>query len=223
SRRRRRRHRACPEGARWPNGSLVEDAWYAGDDARTPAQAHRQRTYRGRLAKRRRAGSGARRAADRPRGIAQQTVGDRRLAQGRSRVATSAAGTQHSSKRRNSHMNIATTIPAAEKPKPDLLTETIVSKLANPATNSDFDFPSAVNDVLKDVGLSTADTGGKLSFYGRDPIIPSPHRFGTLAAIGSAAKAVAIAALWRDRAGEGQDIAVDVRKALRRFSGFYDR
>src|SRR5262249_3139869 len=90
-------------------------------------------------------------------------------------------------------MNIATAIRAAEELKPDLLTEKIVSKLANPVTSSDFDFHGTVNDVLKDVGLSTADSGGKLSFYGRDPIIPSPHRFGTMAAIGSAAKAVAIA------------------------------
>src|SRR5215472_8596476 len=120
-------------------------------------------------------------------------------------------------------MNIATTIHSAEELKPDLLTEKIVSKLAKPETSSDFDFHGTVNDVLKDVGLSIADSGGKLSFYGRDPIIPSPHRFGTMAAIGSAAKAVAISALWRDRSGEGQNIAVDVRKALRRFSGFYDR
>src|SRR6516162_6741259 len=125
--------------------------------------------------------------------------------------------------RRNLHMNVATTIRAAEELKQDLLTETIVSKLANPVTNSDFDFHGTVNDVLKDVGMSTADSGGKLSFYGRDPIIPSPHRFGTMAAIGSAAKAVAISALWRDRSDQGQDITVDVRKALRRFSGFYDR
>ena len=120
-------------------------------------------------------------------------------------------------------MNIATTIQPAAELKPDLLTEKIVSKLANPVTDSDFDFHGTVNDVLKDVGLSTADSGGKVTFYGRDPIIPSPHRFGTMAAVASAAKAVAISALWRDRSGKGQDIAVDVRKALRRFAGFYDR
>ena len=119
-------------------------------------------------------------------------------------------------------MNIATTIQPAEELKPDLLTETIVSKLANPQTSSDFDFHAAVNDVLKDVGMSTADSGGKLTFYGRDPIIPSPFRFGTMAAIGLAAKSAAVAALWRDRTGQGQDIAVDVRKALRRFAGFFD-
>jgi crotonobetainyl-CoA:carnitine CoA-transferase CaiB-like acyl-CoA transferase len=43
-----------------------------------------------------------------------------------------------------------------------------------------------------------------------------------MAAIGLAAKAVAVAALWQLRTGEGQDIAVDVRKALRRFAGFFD-
>jgi hypothetical protein len=64
--------------------------------------------------------------------------------------------------------------------------------------------------------------GGKLSFYGADPIIPSPHRFGTMAALGLAAETVSVAALWRDRTGEGQDIHVDDRKALRRFAGFFD-
>src|SRR5262252_4595116 len=108
------------------------------------------------------------------------------------------------------------------KPRPDLLTATIQSKLANPEHRSDFDLHAGVNQVLKDVDMSTADSGGKLTFYGRDPIIPSPQRFGTMAAIGLAAKAVAVAALWRHRTDEGQDITVDVRKALRRFCGFFD-
>src|SRR5262249_59420114 len=88
---------------------------------------------------------------------------------------------------------------------------------------SDIDLHGATNQVLKDVGMSTADSGGKLTFYGRDPIIRSPFRFGSMAAIGLAAKAVAVAALWRHRTGEGQDIGVDVRKALRRFCGFFAR
>jgi crotonobetainyl-CoA:carnitine CoA-transferase CaiB-like acyl-CoA transferase len=103
------------------------------------------------------------------------------------------------------------------------LTERLESKLNNPATAPDFDLQGGVNEVLKNVGLTSADSGGKLSFYGLDPIIPSPHRFGTMAAIGLAAKAVAVAALWRQRTGEGQDIHVDVRKALPRFYGFFDR
>lgn len=104
----------------------------------------------------------------------------------------------------------------------DRLTETIQSKLANPEQSSDFDLHGALNDVLKDVGLTAADSGGKITFYGRDPIIPSLFRFGSMPAIALAAKAVGVAALWRLRTGEEQDIEVDVRKALRRFAGFFD-
>jgi crotonobetainyl-CoA:carnitine CoA-transferase CaiB-like acyl-CoA transferase len=118
-------------------------------------------------------------------------------------------------------MNIATTM-RTEKSQPDLLTETIVSKLGKPETSSDIDLHAATNQVLEEVGMSTADSGGKVTFYGRDPIIPSPHRFGAMAAIGLAAKAVSVAALWRHRTGEEQEIAVDVRKAFRRFCGFFD-
>ncbi|MFL9934748.1 CoA transferase [Paraburkholderia sp. RL18-103-BIB-C] len=116
-------------------------------------------------------------------------------------------------------MNDATTL-WTEKPQPDLLTETLQSKLRNPECSSNFDLHSGVNHVLKDVGMSTTDSGGKLTFYGLDPILPSRLRFGTMAAIGLAARSVALAALWRQATGEGQDISVDVRKALRRFCGF---
>jgi crotonobetainyl-CoA:carnitine CoA-transferase CaiB-like acyl-CoA transferase len=109
-----------------------------------------------------------------------------------------------------------------ETPAADRLSETLASKLSNPETSSVFDLHHGVNQVLKDVGMTAADAGGSLSFYGQDPIIPSRIRFGTMAAIGLAAKAVAVAALWKLRTGEGQDISLDVRKALRRFCGFFD-
>jgi crotonobetainyl-CoA:carnitine CoA-transferase CaiB-like acyl-CoA transferase len=115
-----------------------------------------------------------------------------------------------------------TIAPTMVRPPTDLLTKSIRRSLATPLQNADFDLHAAVGDVLKDVGLSPNDGGGKLTFYGRDPIIPSVFRFGGAAAIGLAAKAVAVAAIWRFRTGEGQDIAVDVRKALRRFAGFLD-
>lgn len=102
------------------------------------------------------------------------------------------------------------------------LTAALESKLKNPVSSPEFDLLANTNDVLSDVGMTAADSGGRLSFYGRDPIISSPHRFGAMAAIGLAAKSVAAAALWRARTGEGQDIHVDVRKALRRFCGFFD-
>ena len=104
----------------------------------------------------------------------------------------------------------------------DGLTKSLESKLSNPASSPDVDLHAETNAVLKDIGLTTADAGGKLTFYGRDPILPSPIRFGTLAALGLAARSVALAALWRQATGEGQDISVDVRKALRRFAGFFE-
>jgi crotonobetainyl-CoA:carnitine CoA-transferase CaiB-like acyl-CoA transferase len=104
----------------------------------------------------------------------------------------------------------------------ETLTETLRSKLSSPVTSPQFDLHASVNDVLKDVGLTAADSGGKVTFYGQDPILPSPHRFGATAAVGLAAKTIAVAALWRSRTGEGQDIHVDVRKALRRFYGFFE-
>lgn len=104
----------------------------------------------------------------------------------------------------------------------ETLTGTLRSKLSNPASAPDFDLHGAVNEVLNDVGLTTKDSGGKLTFYGQDPIIPSPHRFGSMAAVGLAARSVALAALWKDRTGDAQDIHVDVRKALRRFYGFFE-
>ena len=104
----------------------------------------------------------------------------------------------------------------------DHLTEVLEEKLSHPATSPDFDLHEGVNEVLADIGMTTADSGGELSFYGQDPIIPSPIRFGTMAAIGLAARSVALAALWKQSTGHGQDISVDVRKALRRFAGFFE-
>src|SRR5262249_19524987 len=98
----------------------------------------------------------------------------------------------------------------------DRLTETIQLNLANPERSSDFDFHAGVEDVLGEVGMSAADGGGQLTFYGRDPIVPSAMKFGAMAAIGLAAKSVAAAAVWKQRTGEGQDVHVDVRKALQR-------
>jgi crotonobetainyl-CoA:carnitine CoA-transferase CaiB-like acyl-CoA transferase len=105
---------------------------------------------------------------------------------------------------------------------PDRLTETIADKLNNPAADSDFDFHEGVNQVLADVGMSAADNGGRLTFYGQDPIVPSRIRFATMAGIGLAAKTIAAAAVWRDRTGQSQDVHVDVRKAFRRFAGFFE-
>jgi hypothetical protein len=104
----------------------------------------------------------------------------------------------------------------------DRLTKALEQKLSHRATSPHFDLKKGVNEVLADVGMTTDDCGGELNFYGQDPILPSTLRFGTMAAIGLAARSVAVAALWRQASDEGQSISVDVRKALRRFCGFFD-
>jgi hypothetical protein len=101
------------------------------------------------------------------------------------------------------------------------LSETLESSLKNPVSSTEFDLEAALDEG--GVGLRASDSGGKFTFYGKDPMIPSPVRFGTMAAISLAAKASAAAAIWRFRSGEGQDIHVDVRKALRRFAPFFER
>ncbi|MGI4876570.1 MAG: CoA transferase [Janthinobacterium lividum] len=95
--------------------------------------------------------------------------------------------------------------------------------LANRAVDSDFDLAGETEALLASVGASPSESGGKLSFYGKDPIVPSVVRFGSFAAVGLAAKALQIASIWKLRTGRSQDIHVDVRKALRRFSPFIDK
>src|SRR3984893_6344953 len=118
-------------------------------------------------------------------------------------------------------MNTATA-RSADTTVTDPLSERLESKLSNPATSPDFDLHEELNQVLADVGMTPSDSGGELTFYGQDPIIPSPIRFGAMAAIGLAAKSVSVAALWRQRTGDAQNISVDVRKALKRFCGFFE-
>src|SRR4051794_16324103 len=117
-------------------------------------------------------------------------------------------------------MSLATDI--ATNGSVDVLTDAMEFQLSHPATSPDVDLHQGVDQVLADIGMTSDDCGGKLRFYGRDPILPSRLRFGTMAGVGLAARSVAVAALWRQATGEGQDISVDVRRALRRFCGFFE-
>src|SRR6202795_3520427 len=109
-----------------------------------------------------------------------------------------------------------------DKHQAESLTDVLQKKLRNPEISPTFDFNGAVGQLLADVGLTAGDSGGKLTFYGQDPIVPSSFRFCAMAAVGLAVRSVALAALWKSRTGEAQDIHVDVRKALRRFCGFFE-
>src|SRR5215472_12693712 len=82
------------------------------------------------------------------------------------------------------------------------LTEILKSNLDNPASSAvEFDLHAALDEVLGGVGLTASDSGGKIMFYGKDPIVPSRLRFGAMSAVSLAAKAVGAAAIWRFRSG----------------------
>ncbi len=103
------------------------------------------------------------------------------------------------------------------------MTSSIHANQERVAGPDEFDIHEHLERVLAGVGLAASDCGGRVSFKGEDPIIPSPLRLGSAAGIGLAAKAVAIAKLWQMRGGKGQDIAVDLRKTPHRLCPFYDQ
>jgi crotonobetainyl-CoA:carnitine CoA-transferase CaiB-like acyl-CoA transferase len=78
-------------------------------------------------------------------------------------------------------------------------------------------------NVLREVGLEPRSGGGAVTFTGRDPIISSPLPFATMAAVALMAKAVSVAELWRFRGGQGQNLSVNLGKALHRLCPFYDK
>jgi hypothetical protein len=103
------------------------------------------------------------------------------------------------------------------------LTDQIRHSVNNPLTSTDFDFTEVLDDVLSTVGLSVTDAGGNVRFYGgADPLIASPFLFASASAVALGAKGVAASAIWRERGGGDQDIAIDIRRAFQRFSGFAD-
>lgn len=102
------------------------------------------------------------------------------------------------------------------------LEKIIQNNLDNRLTTDEFDLHAETEYILNTVGASLKDFGGKLTFYGKDPIIPSVLRYGAQSAVTLAAKAAQIADIWRLKTGEKQDIHVDLRKALRRFASFFE-
>ena len=62
-------------------------------------------------------------------------------------------------------------------------------------------------------GHITEDSGGEVTFAGKEPIRKTVMNAGASTACILAANAVSDAAIWRERTGEGQDIHVDLRNA----------
>jgi crotonobetainyl-CoA:carnitine CoA-transferase CaiB-like acyl-CoA transferase len=81
-----------------------------------------------------------------------------------------------------------------------------------PVNNHD-DMRKVTDNILRDAGMTIEDGGGKVTFAGKEPIRKTVMKAGASAACVLAANAVADAAIWKERTGEGQDIHVDLRKA----------
>ena len=83
-----------------------------------------------------------------------------------------------------------------------------------PKVSTGFDINAEFRSVMHELGLSPEDTGGKITFVGEDPIFPSVHRLGACISIPIMAGAAGIADIWRQRTGRGQDLTLDLRKAI---------
>src|ERR1700744_3298338 len=74
---------------------------------------------------------------------------------------------------------------------------------------------------MTELGLCPEDTGGAITFVGEDPIFPSVHRLGACIGIPIMAGAAGIADIWRQRTGRGQDLTLDLRKAIHGINPMY--
>ena len=82
------------------------------------------------------------------------------------------------------------------------------------AEGGDFDIDAAFAAFMQDLGQEAGDGGGAVTFTGEDPILRSHFRIGASMALPAMAAAVGAAAIWKDRTGEGQDVAIDLREAV---------
>lgn len=99
----------------------------------------------------------------------------------------------------------------------------IETALTSPMTDGQAIDPlAALNTVLGGVGLDVGDTGGRVEFVGRDPIVSSPLPLATLAGIALMGKAAAVTGLWRARGGSTKDLRLNQGKTPHRLCPFYD-
>jgi crotonobetainyl-CoA:carnitine CoA-transferase CaiB-like acyl-CoA transferase len=88
-------------------------------------------------------------------------------------------------------------------------------------SSGSFDINAEFRSVMHDLGLSPEDTGGSITFIGEDPIFPTKHRLGACVSIPIMAGAAGIAEIWRQRTGRGQDLTLDLRKAIHGINPMY--
>ena len=107
--------------------------------------------------------------------------------------------------------------------KIDLASKLVAASACRATYDDGLDIHAALEEVLNDIGITSSESGGKINFIGRDPIVPSVLHLASAASIAMVAKSVAMAALHRGRGGPGQDIEMDLRVAPHRLCPFYDK
>ncbi len=82
------------------------------------------------------------------------------------------------------------------------------------AAESPFDIDEHFNELMRSVALDPSATGGTVTFVGEDPIMDSRIRLGAAYSIPYMGTAAAVAIIWKMRTGRGQDLKIDLRKAI---------
>jgi len=103
------------------------------------------------------------------------------------------------------------------------LTSRVADAVAKPAEHDEFDAPAALAELLGGIGLTPADSGGRIDFLGADPVVPSTLRLGGASSLALAAKAGRAGRAVAGPGGAGQDIELDLRATPHRLCPFYDR
>lgn len=73
---------------------------------------------------------------------------------------------------------------------------------------------SAFLTLLARAGIDPSELAGEVNFTGEDPVVPSLHRYGAATASALGVYAAGIAMLWQQRTGQGQDVTVDLARAV---------
>lgn len=103
-------------------------------------------------------------------------------------------------------------------PDVDSLRTAMLAADCQRATDDAFDLEAELARLLEPIGFSPADSGGTITFEGRDPLMKSAVRLGGSAALALVQQAVVAARLWRMRGGRGQDIRINLGRAIRRLA-----
>ncbi len=82
------------------------------------------------------------------------------------------------------------------------------------STERPFDINEHFTKLMNEVGLDPSDTGGTITFVGEDPIMESRVRLGAAYSIPYMGTAAAAAMIWKMRTGRGQNLKIDLRKAI---------